>query len=141
MSSYNTILENPVLQERVEGRNVLIVEDDEVSYILLNEILSQYDIYPTRAINGKDAINFFKSDKNAFDLVLMDIRMPKINGFEATKQIKEINPEVPILAVTAFTHSQGIVDCFEAGCDEYISKPFKISRFLSLINNYMAIEN
>lgn len=140
MSSYQTTLENPIVQEKV-GKNVLIVEDDEVSFILLNEILSSYNINPTRAINGKDAIHLFKLNKYAYDLVLMDIRMPKLNGYEATRKIKEMNPNVPVLAVTAYTHTKGIVDCFSAGCDEYIAKPFNISKLLSVISNYMPIEN
>lgn len=140
MSSYQTTLENPIVQDKL-CKKVLIVEDDEVSYILLKEILSSYDIYPTRAINGKDAVNLFQVDRYAYDLVLMDIRMPKLNGYEATRKIKEMNPNVPVLAVTAYTHAQGVIECFDAGCDEYIAKPFNIARLLSVISNYMAIEN
>ncbi len=141
MSSYQVTIENSFVQERESYKNVLVVDDDEVSFILLNEILSSYNMKPIRAINGKDAINFFKSDKDAFDLVLMDIRMPKVDGLEATKRIKEINPAIPVFAVTAYTHSKSVMDCFDAGCDEYIPKPFEIAKLLSVIRNYIAIEN
>lgn len=129
------------VDQNIEFKRILVVEDDDVSYILLNEILSSYNINPTRAVNGTDAVNFFKLDKDAFDLVLMDIRLPKVNGYEATKYIKEINPSIPVVAVTAYTHPQGVADCFNSGCDNYIAKPFDISNFIATINNYIAIEN
>lgn len=140
MELYQTTLKDNFVQDTDDGRRILVVEDDDVSYTLLDEILSIFDLNSTRAINGREAINFFKSDKNAFDLVLMDIRMPKVNGFDATRQIKEINPTVPVVAITAYTHPQGVVDCFNCGCDNYIAKPFDISNLISTVKTYISIE-
>jgi len=67
--------------------------------------------------------------------------MPKVNGFEATRLIKEINPSIPVVAVTAYTHPKGVADCFNSGCDNYIAKPFDINNLISTIKHYIAIAN
>ena len=141
MESYSTILENTIIEDTDYDKKILIVEDDDVSFMLLDEILSSRNISPTRANNGSEAIDHFKKNKNAFDLVLMDIRMPNINGYEATRQIKEINPKVPIVAVTAYTHSQGVIECYDSGCDDFIAKPFDIGNFLKTVENYLILKN
>ena len=141
MNSYQLTVKKTFTNKNKVDKKILVVEDDDISFILLNEILSLYSINSIRANNGSEAIDFFKSDKDAFDLVLMDIRMPKVNGYEATRQIKEINPTVPVLAVTAYTHAQGVIDCYNSGCDDYISKPFDVSGFITMVKNYIALEN
>jgi CheY-like chemotaxis protein len=71
----------------------------------------------------------------------MDIRLPKINGYDATQRIKEMNPSIPVIAVTAYAHSQGIIDCYNSGCDDFIAKPFDIKKIIRLIENYLVLRN
>jgi len=116
---------------------ILVVEDDDISFILLEEILSTLNVKVVRAFDGKEAIDFFAKEKYAFDLVIMDIRLPKVNGYVAAQEIKAINPSVHIVAVTAYAHSQCIIDCYNAGCDDFISKPYDINKILSLVEDYV----
>ncbi len=141
MDLYKSLIEKSTLNDANHNFKVLVVEDDDIGYILLHEILSSYPIKIVRAFNGEEAIENFQHDKSAFDLVLMDIRLPKVNGYVATRQIKEINPSVPIVAVTAYAHSQGVIDCFDSGCDEFIAKPFDINKILKVIGNYLVLRN
>ena len=120
MSQYKSVIEKNTVNNFDRNYKVLVVEDDDVSFILLNEILSGFPVQLIRAFDGEDAVESFKNNKTFFDLILMDIRLPKLNGYVATSIIKEINPTVPVIAVTAYAHSQGIDDCYNSGCDDFI---------------------
>ena len=141
MNLYKSVIDKSTLNDVNHNFKILVVEDDDVGYMLLHEILSSYPIKIVRAFNGEEAIDNFHNDKSAFDLVLMDIRLPKINGYVATKQIKEINPSVPIVAVTAYAHSQGVIECFDSGCDEFIAKPFDVKRIVKIVEDYLIFRN
>ena len=141
MNFYKSVIYKDVLSDVNQNYRILVVEDDDIAYMLLNEILSSYPVKLTRALNGKEAVDNFYNDKFSFDLVLMDIRMPVLNGYEATQKIKEINPDIPIIAITAYAHSQGISDCFDSGCDDFISKPYNINRIVKLVENYLIFKN
>lgn len=83
------------------SKTVLVVEDDEISFLVLSEYLKQDNYTVERAVNGKEAVFLVKNSEYAFSLVLMDIKMPVMNGFEAAQKIKKINKEIPIIAQTA----------------------------------------
>ncbi len=140
MNFYKTVIKS-VESDVSHNYKILVVEDDDVGYMLLSEILSSYPVKLVRAIDGQEAIDNFKNDKSTFDLVLMDIRLPKVNGYEATRQIKEINPSIPIIAVTAYAHSQGVIDCFDSGCDDFIAKPFDINKIVKIVEDYLVLRN
>jgi len=138
MKSFKTFT-NPISYEVLElDKKILVVEDDDISYSLIEEILDTCNIKPIRAKDGEEAVTLFKEFEDAFELVFMDIRLPKLNGYEASQQIKEIKPTVKIIAVTAYAHSQCIIDCYNAGCDEFVTKPFDISKILSVVENYAS---
>jgi CheY-like chemotaxis protein len=128
------------LNDIFEGKKMLIVEDDDIGYSLLKEIFAVYDFFIERAKDGLEAIEYFKHSKYAFDLVLMDLRLPNMNGFEATSRIKDINPSIPVIAVTAYVHSQSIYDSQNCGCDEFIAKPFEIEHLISVIQKYLTVK-
>ncbi|MBI9052210.1 MAG: response regulator [Bacteroidales bacterium] len=133
------IVINPISHEALElERKILVVEDDEISYSLIEEILETCNVKPVRAIDGEEAVALFKENESAYNLIFMDIRLPKLNGYEASQRIKEINPSVIIVAITAYGHSQCIIDCFNAGCDEFITKPFDINKIISLVDKYIV---
>lgn len=123
--------------KKKENFKVLIVEDDDMSYFLLKEILEIKGIKFERAYNGKEAVDYFFENDSAFDLVLMDIRLPELNGIKATKLIKSLNPEIPIVAITAYAHSQCIFDCYDSGCDGYVAKPYNLNKITSIVDSYI----
>jgi len=141
MNLYKSVIENSKVNDIDHNFKVLVVEDDDVSYLLLHEILSAYPISLGRVYNGEEAIDIFSNNKKAYNLVLMDIRLPKINGYEATREIKEINPSVPVIAVTAYAHTQGVIDSYSSGCDEFIAKPFDIKKIIKIIEQYVVLRN
>jgi CheY-like chemotaxis protein len=67
----------------------------------------------------------------------MDIQMPKINGYEATQKIKEINPNIPIIAQTAYANSEAKINCFDAGCDHYLAKPYRARDLIETIGKHL----
>ena len=116
---------------------ILVVEDDDVGYMLLHEILSSYPVKLVRAIDGQEAIDNFQNDKSAFNLVLMDIRLPDIDGFETTQKIKKLKPNLPVIAQTAYAMYNDRELCLENGCDDYISKPLDVDVLYKKIIHYI----
>jgi hypothetical protein len=105
-----------------EGLTVLVAEDDKTSLLLIEEIIEENSIDIITASNGKEAVERVKAN-NDIDMVLMDLKMPEMDGYQATKQIKEIKPNILVIAQTAFASNSDRKKALEAGCDEYISKP------------------
>lgn len=114
---------------------ILIVEDNEVNQLLLERILKSLDAKTYLAENGSEAVELVKS--KYFDLVLMDIQMPGMDGLTATKIIKSQFPHLPVLAVTAHAFLEEIEKCREAGCDDVITKPIKKTELLEKIFSYL----
>lgn len=117
------------------GKVILIVEDVESNFDLLRIILEGSGAEVIRIENGIEAVEYCKNNQH-IDLVLMDIQLPGINGYEATKQIKKIRPELPVLAQTALAMSDDKDLCLEAGCDGYIAKPIKPRLLLPVVSQF-----
>ncbi len=118
---------------------ILVAEDDETNFMYIKEILDKAGFKTRRASNGKEAVEIFQKEKN-IDLVLMDLKMPVLNGYEATKQIREIRPDVPIIAQTAFALDESREKAIEEGFNDYISKPFQKEQLLKLVHNNQMME-
>ncbi len=114
---------------------ILIAEDVESNFLYLNAVLSKIDAKIFWAKNGTEAVAIFQ-DQN-IDLVLMDLQMPDMNGFEATKAIKIINPNIPVIAQTAFAMADDREKALQAGCDDYLSKPIKSNDLLTIVKKYL----
>lgn len=114
---------------------ILIAEDVESNFLFLEEVIRKTGAKVLWAKNGQDAIDTFNNNK--VDLVLMDIQMPKMNGFEATKIIKKINPNIPVISQTAYAMSEDRTKSLHAGCDDYISKPISSQKLLDLLSTYI----
>ncbi|MFP4059893.1 MAG: ATP-binding protein [Bacteroidota bacterium] len=112
---------------------ILVAEDEEVNYRFIEAILDDTEVQLLHAENGVQAIELCESI-NQIDLVLMDIKMPGLNGYDATRKIKSIRPELPVIAQTAFTMKEEKKKCLQAGCDDYISKPIDIKLLIEKIN-------
>jgi two-component system, cell cycle response regulator DivK len=101
---------------------VLVVEDIELNYLYIKELINPTGAMILRAENGRIAVELCKNNPN-IDVVLMDLLMPVMNGYEATKQIKVLRPELPIIAQTAYAMADDRRKAMEAGCDDFIAKP------------------
>ncbi|WP_372948189.1 response regulator [Mariniphaga sp.] len=115
---------------------ILIVEDDETSSILLQVFLSQGNHKLLYAEDGKMAVQMFRDNPN-IDLILMDLKMPVMDGYEATRQIKKINANIPIIAQSAYAMSGDSEKALEAGCDDYVTKPVKKEELLAKIKTLL----
>jgi CheY-like chemotaxis protein len=117
---------------------ILIVEDDPNSMLLLQVYVKTFSKEVIQAINGEEAISLCKNHPD-IDLVLMDVRMPVFDGYEATKQIRTFNKDVVIIAQTAFAIYGARANALAAGCNDYISKPLHKDSFLKLISNHFYV--
>jgi len=148
---YFTIPYNAVLDEKTEIKNaisaehkegqlknlkILIVEDDEISYSLLTKMLQKISYEVLHAITGVQAVEACRNNPD-IDLVLMDIRMPKMDGNEASRQIRQFNKDVIIIAQTAYAFSGDKEKAIEAGCNDYISKPIDQILLYELIKKHI----
>jgi hypothetical protein len=120
----------------IENLHVLIAEDDDLNYEYLNSIIENLEMRTHWAKNGKEAIQYCK-DRSDVDLILMDIQMPEMNGYEATRQIRKFNKEVIIIAQTAFALHGDREKAINAGCNDYISKPIEKAILLQLIQKHI----
>ena len=102
---------------------VLLAEDEDTNFMLMQVYMRKMNISITRAVNGQEAVEMV--GKNKYDLVLMDIQMPVMNGLIATRKIREFNQDIPIIAVTAFAFANERKQALDAGCNEHLSKPVK----------------
>ena len=117
-----------------ENIEVLVAEDDPNNYLFYEIILKKKIKQLDHAWNGKDAVDMVNSKK--YDLVLMDIKMPVMDGLEATKLIKAKFPDLPVIAQTAYTSPEEKKGILAAGCDEYLSKPVKKQKLLKILEKY-----
>ena len=120
---------------QVKNLKVLIAEDDEVSSELLSDIVSEISHEIIKARTGTEAIEICRNNPD-IDLILMDIQMPVMSGYEATRKIRQFNKDVVIIAQTAFGLSGDREKAIEAGCNDYIAKPINNKELYSLIQKY-----
>jgi signal transduction histidine kinase/ActR/RegA family two-component response regulator len=111
---------------------ILVAEDDDVNFLYINEIFRGTGAEILHAVNGKEAVDMCLSD-DRIGIVLIDIKMPVMNGYEAITKIREFRPGLPIVAQTAFALSNEMLKAFNAGSNDYISKPFKKDQLLAIV--------
>ena len=116
---------------------ILVAEDNDSNFLLVNAILKKYANI-VRAVNGLEAVNAVKKQKN--DLVLMDIRMPIMDGLEATTEIRKLDPDIPIVALTANAFDSDRERALAAGCNDFIAKPIRKSDLLDLVQKWTGTE-
>lgn len=117
---------------KMKRLKIMIAEDDITSDLLLTSIFRRFDCEIVHTQNGKEAVEAFAASPD-FDLILMDLKMPEMDGYTATQKIKEINPNVVVIAQTAYALEGDREKAIAAGCDEYISKPIDQNTLLELI--------
>jgi len=117
---------------------VLIVEDDETTALYLTEVISDFSRKILHAPNGLKGLTYFRNHSD-IDLILMDIKLPGIDGYEVTRQIRRYNKKVIIIAQTAYDNSTDRDKALESGCNEYIAKPIFKNDLLKLISYFFRI--
>jgi CheY-like chemotaxis protein len=120
------------------NRVVLITEDEEVNFFLLKTIFKKTEAKIIRAKNGKEAVDIIEQFNGDIDLVLMDLNMPVMDGYEAMRIIKSQHPEIPIIAQTAYTLTEDRIKCMRAGFNDYISKPINRLALFRLVNENLS---
>ena len=123
--------------KQVNKLKILIAEDDETSESFLSIVLKVYCREILKAGTGDEAVEACRNNPD-IDLVLMDVRMPKMNGYEATHQIRQFNKNVVIIAQTAYGLAGDREKAIEAGCNDYISKPFNKAILTALIQKHFS---
>jgi len=119
--------------------SILLVEDNELNQRLMKISLTRYNYKVAIAVNGLEGVQMFKDQK--FDLILMDIMMPVMDGFEATREIRIIESKdpslgkIPIIAFTANTINNDREKCVQGGMDDILEKPFDINKFREILNS------
>lgn len=119
-----------------QGKSILIADDELHNFIIIEKSLQKTGIKVYHAENGEQAVEIFKQHPE-INVILMDIRMPEMGGLEATKYIRSVNREVPIIAFTAYALSDDEAISLEFGCDDYISKPVRPEFLLKKINEHI----
>ena len=126
----------PVEDASINKLKILIAEDDEASEMLITVAVQEIAKETISVANGKEAVETCRNNPD-IDLVLMDIQLPDLNGYEATRQIRKFNKDVVIIAQTAFGLSGDREKAIAAGCNAYISKPIKIDELNLLIRKHI----
>ncbi|WP_277638407.1 PAS domain-containing hybrid sensor histidine kinase/response regulator [Bacteroides graminisolvens] len=144
MSSSKSILDNDweranvrkenVDKEENEADTILIAEDMDSNFELLNAILSStYNLI--RARDGIEAVSLFNDKKP--DLILMDIKMPNMDGLDATRIIRELSPDIPIIALSAYAYKQDTEEALAAGCNDFLAKPLSAAKLKQILNKWL----
>ena len=116
-------------------KKILIAEDNDSNFVLMSYILKKYYQFE-RARNGQEAVEMV--DKNQYDIVLMDIKMPIMDGLEATKAIKEKHPDLPIVALTANAFDSDRQLAMDIGCNDFLSKPVSSEECIETIKRIIG---
>ncbi len=141
MENQDTTAVYPILGQshyRWNNKLVLITEDEEVNYFYLKTLLQKTEARIIRAKNGKEAVDLIAQHGGEIDLVLMDINMPVMDGYEAMRIIKSQHPEIPIIAQTAYTLNNDRHKCLQAGFNDYIAKPINRFALFRMVNENLS---
>lgn len=124
-----------MVKKELQGSKILLVEDEETLAVGLEYNLLEEGYLVTWAKNGREAINYLEEGK--YDLLLLDIMLPYVDGFEIAEKVRRVNPQLPILMLTARTGNADKVKGLELGADDYITKPFHLKELLLRIKGML----
>lgn len=114
---------------------ILIAEDIDFSFLYIEAVLRRTGVKILWAQNGKEAIEHVKTNRS-IDLILMDMHMPVMNGYDATEVITKLRPELPVIAQTAFVLPEDMKKCYAAGCTGYLAKPIRKEQLMNTLAEY-----
>lgn len=127
------------MEMEMERKKILVVDDNEKNRYLISFILEKNGLEVVTATDGMDGVEAAK--RHRVDLIIMDIKMPKMDGYEATRMIKKLEgyQSVPIIALTSYAMAEDKKKALAAGCDGYIAKPINPETFMDEIRKYMEV--
>lgn len=124
------------------GKRILLAEDVDINWEIANEILQSFGLEIDRAVNGKECVEKFEGTENGFyDAVLMDLRMPVMDGYEATKAIRELerpDSNLPIIAMTANAFASDVQQCLDCGMNAHIAKPIDVKELVRVLHKFLG---
>lgn len=126
---------NNILVQSWDDKVILVVEDVDTNKLFFDAALRKTNAKILWAMDGQEAVDLFRANK--VDLVLMDLQLPVKDGYTATREIKAINQNVPIIAQTAHVMSGEREKCLEAGCNDYLSKPIRLNILMETLSKYL----
>lgn len=126
------------IKDSTQTPTILIAEDDESNFVLVRAMLYAFKLHIIRAEDGLQAIELAKQHPEV-GIVLMDLKMPELDGFEATRRIKEFRADLPIIALTAYSSSDDKELALKSGCNDFLTKPIKKDLLLAKLREYIAI--
>lgn len=127
----NYVLKTSSSDNKLNGLSILVAEDHKVNILMIQKFLSRWDTVVDIAQNGKEALE--KSRENKYDVILMDLQMPELNGFEASREIRKFNEEIPIIALSASSATLIEDELGHAGIDGHIGKPFNPNTLFDIL--------
>lgn len=133
------VQKNQIKEKNIKNHTILIVEDEEVNHLYLSTLFEKQvdlDIQTLHAKNGKEAVAIC-IENESIDLIIMDLKMPIMNGFEATELIRDIYPDTPIIAQTSYTSKKDHDKATECGCNDIITKPINTKEALQIVKKYL----
>ncbi len=120
----------------LKNKTIIIAEDEDMNFILINKMLEQTKVSVIRANDGEQIVDLIKNNQDV-DMILMDISMPKLNGYDATRNIRELGFKMPIIAQTALSLNYEKDKVIEAGCNDFIEKPILKENLFKIISKYI----
>ncbi|MFP4366688.1 MAG: response regulator [Bacteroidales bacterium] len=134
----NELQSSPEEPKRMNKKmKILVAEDDGTSYLYIETLLEEYNYEIIRSKTGSETIELCKNNPD-IDIILMDIKMPEIDGYEATRKIRQFNPGIIIIAQTAYALEGDRQKAIDAGCNDYIPKPIRKDELLNMINRFAS---
>lgn len=135
-------IEEPGKTGNIEGRNILLVEDNELNMDIAEVLLTDAGANITKAMDGQQTVNIFAENKpETFDMILMDVMMPVMDGYEATRCIRSLEradaKEIPIIAMTANAFVEDVEKARQAGMNGHLAKPIKVDEMLKTIGSIL----
>ena len=136
------LFRSSVDENELAGRHILVAEDNELNWEIINELLTDIGMELDWTENGQLCVEKYeKSEPGYYDAILMDVRMPIMDGYEATRSIRALNrpdaKEIPIIAMTADAFSEDIKRCLDSGMNAHTAKPINLDEVLSILKKYI----
>jgi CheY-like chemotaxis protein len=129
-------VEDNLIRGKFNNELILIVEDEDINYQVLCSILTSINLKYERAISGNEAVDMFLH--NNYSLILMDVQLPEMNGWEATMKIRENDSQIPIVAVTAYASDPTRKKSMDAGCNDFVTKPINKAKLIQIIDKHLS---
>ncbi len=139
MNDFEQTHGNSPVKFRWREKTIMVVEDVRTNHMLIDRILRRTSAKLLWAMDGEKAVQMAKENEN-IDLILMDIRLPKMNGYDATREIRKFRQDVPIIAQTAYVLPEEKGKVLSVGCNDLLTKPIRKNELLATVSRYIDKE-